>query len=50
MNNASPEFRILITGKNGQLGHELARGFTDLLGSQGKVVALDRATMDLTHQ
>lgn len=49
MNNTSLEFRILITGKNGQLGHELARGFTDLLGSQGKVVALDRATMDLTH-
>ena len=47
------KYRILITGKNGQLGHELTRGFTEMLGQRdemhGEVFALDRITMDLTH-
>ncbi len=41
--------RVLITGKNGQLGYELARGFSELLGEAGEVIALDRAAMDFTH-
>ena len=49
MNNTDPAFRILITGKNGQLGYELAQGFADMLGSGGEVFALDRVAMDLTH-
>ena len=47
------KYRILITGKNGQLGHELTRGFTEMLSQRdemhGEVFALDRITMDLTH-
>ncbi|MBT2869250.1 dTDP-4-dehydrorhamnose reductase [Chromobacterium violaceum] len=35
--------RILITGKNGQVGHELQRALAPL----GELVALDRAGMDL---
>jgi dTDP-4-dehydrorhamnose reductase len=35
---------ILLTGKNGQIGAELCR----LLGSLGKLVALDRQQIDLT--
>jgi len=38
--------RILITGKNGQLGYELARLFAGVVGVE--VVALDRAQLDLT--
>ena len=49
MNNMDLIFRILITGKNGQLGYELAHGFADMLGPQGEVFALDRLAMDLTH-
>lgn len=37
---------ILITGKNGQLGHELARTFADMPGVD--VVATSRAEIDLT--
>ncbi|OHX17489.1 dTDP-4-dehydrorhamnose reductase [Chromobacterium amazonense] len=36
--------RILITGKNGQVGHELMRALAPL----GELVALDREGMDLT--
>ncbi len=43
------KFRILITGKNGQLGWELARGFAQLLGERGEIFALDRAAMDFNH-
>jgi dTDP-4-dehydrorhamnose reductase len=39
--------RILITGKNGQLGYELARRFQ--LSAAFEVVALDRSHMDLTN-
>ena len=35
--------RILLTGAQGQVGHELAR----LLRPHGDVVATDRATLDL---
>ena len=37
---------ILITGKNGQLGFELARLFADVAGV--KTIALDRSQLDLT--
>ncbi|UTH76563.1 dTDP-4-dehydrorhamnose reductase [Chromobacterium sp. IIBBL 290-4] len=36
--------RILITGKNGQVGHELVRALAPL----GELIALDREGMDLT--
>ncbi len=36
--------KILITGKNGQLGWELQR----VLASSGQIVALDSEAMDLT--
>lgn len=38
--------RILITGKNGQVGYELSH----LLGSWGELVALDRSQLDLTNR
>jgi dTDP-4-dehydrorhamnose reductase len=41
--------RVLITGKNGQMGWELAHGFATLLEGRGEVFALDRAALDLTH-
>ena len=42
---SSGGLRILVVGKNGQLGHELARAFA----KSGEVVAVDRATLDLTN-
>lgn len=50
--NASPEMsklRILITGRNGQLGWELARGFAAQGAGRCEVFALDRQSMDFTH-
>lgn len=42
-----PTPRILITGKNGQLGYELARSFATIAGLD--VLALDRLQLDLTN-
>ncbi len=39
--------RILITGKNGQLGYELARSFASLPNLE--ILALDRSQLDLTR-
>ncbi len=43
------KLRILITGKNGQLGWELSRGFAAQLDGCGEVFALDRQHLDFTH-
>ena len=43
MNNQSSKPRILLTGKTGQVGRELA----PLLGLMGEVTALDRRQLDL---
>jgi dTDP-4-dehydrorhamnose reductase len=41
------KMNILITGKNGQLGYELAKTFADFANVQ--VMALDRSQLDLTR-
>ncbi|MBL8511917.1 MAG: dTDP-4-dehydrorhamnose reductase, partial [Betaproteobacteria bacterium] len=50
---SNPPLRILITGKNGQLGWDLAQCYRALFQANpaiaGEVIALDRATLDLTH-
>ena len=38
--------RILITGKNGQVGYELERSLQGL----GEIIALDRSQMDLADR
>ncbi len=41
--------KILITGKNGQLGYELANKFSRTPKAQHEVIALDRHELDLLH-
>jgi len=43
------KLRILITGKNGQLGWELSRGFASQFDGRAEVFALDRQHLDFTH-